>query len=223
MAGLKAVLFDLGGTLVKTAPIPKIFLKILRKHNVHVSLDADSEEFPEVVEEMSLESFKLPYIEFWRAYNIRILKKLGIQGNLEQLADILTMEWWDNAELEVYPEVKDTLRTVKQRGLKTGIVSNGFQIDIREILSRTSLEGKFNVTVGVDDVGKPKPHAEIFNYALEKLKIKPHEALFVGDNPETDYKGAETASLRPLLIDRDDKIQGSYRKIRNLREIINYL
>jgi len=223
MAYLKAVLFDLDGTLVRTAPIPQIFLKILRNHNVHVPLDVDEKAFPEVVEEMSLESFKLPYIEFWRIYNMRVLKRLKVQGNLERLADILTEEWWDNAKLEVYPEVDDTLRELRWRRLKIGVVSNSFQNDIREILFRTGLEGKFNVTVGVDDVGKPKPYAEIFNCALEKLEIKPHEALFIGDNPKTDYKGSENAGLKPLLIDRDDKIQGPYRKIRSLREIINFL
>jgi len=222
MPHLKAVLFDLGGTLVRTDPISEIFLRILRRHKVHVSLEWREEIFPEVVE-LDLESFKLPYIEFWRAYNLRILEKLGVQGDLERLADRLTEEWWDNAELEVYPEVEDTLRRLRQMGLKIGIVSNGFQIDIHEILSRTGLEGMFDLTVGVDDVKKPKPHPEIFIYALKKLEIKPHEALFVGDNPETDYKGAEAAGLKPLLIDRENKIQGLYRKIRNLREVINHV
>jgi len=222
MAYLKAVLFDLDGTLVRTAPISEIFLRILRKHNVHVSLKVREEFFPEVAE-MDLKSFKLPYMEFWRVHNLRILKKLGIQGDLERLADALTVEWWDNAELRVYPEVKDVLRSLRQMGLKIGIVSNGFQIDIHEILSRTGLESEFDVTVGVDDAGKPKPHPEIFEYALKKLKIKPHEALFVGDNPKTDYRGAEAAGLKPLLIDRSGKIQGQYRKIRSLREIVNHV
>ena len=89
MTHLKAVLFDLDRTLVKTDPISEIFLRILRKHDVHVSLKVYDEIFPEVAE-MDLESFKLPYMEFWRAYNLRVLKRLGVQGDLERLADILT-------------------------------------------------------------------------------------------------------------------------------------
>jgi len=223
MPSTKAVLFDLGETLIETAPIPEIFMRILRNHNVHISSDWGENAFPEVTEEMSLESFKLPYMEFWRVYNVRILKRLGVEGNLERLANILTEEWWDNADLEVYPEVEKTLEILRQRRLKIGIISNGFQTDIREILSRTGLYSKFDITVGIDDAGKPKPHREIFHYALEKLKVKPRESIFVGDNPEADYKGAEAAGLRPLLIDRSGKIHGPYRKIRDLREIINYL
>ena len=223
MPRLKAVLFDLDGTLTKTAPISEIFTRILRNHGISILLNESREAFLEVMKEMSLESFKMPYMEFWRAYNLRVLERFGVKGNLEELADALTREWWENADLEVYPEVEDVLKMPKQRGVKIGIISNGFQNDIHEILSRTNLKGKFDVIVGVDNVGKPKPHGEIFRYALKKLKVNPGEVLFVGDDPEADWKGAEAAGLKVLLIDRNNKIRGEYRKIRNLREIINYL
>jgi len=223
MPRIRAVLFDLGGTLVRTASTSEIFMRILRKHDVHIPSERICGSFPEVIDEMSLESFKLPYKEFWRIYNIKILKRLGIKENLKELADTLTSEWWENADLEIYSDVEETLNRLRQRKLKIGIISNGFKIDIHEILSRTGLENKFDVLVGVDDVGKPKPHKEIFLYALKNLHRKPHESLFVGDNPHTDYFGAEAAGLNPLLIDRDSKIQGRYRRIRDLREIINYL
>ncbi|KYH42130.1 MAG: haloacid dehalogenase, IA family protein [Candidatus Bathyarchaeota archaeon B63] len=222
MGGFRAVLFDLGGTLIRTAPIPEIFLRILRSHGVQVSAVPDENIFPDF-SELSPDSFRLPYIEFWRAYNMMILKKIGLRGDLKRLADALTEEWWDNAELEAYPEAHEVLDDLRGISLKTGIVSNGFQEDIREILRRTGLDGKFDVAVGVDDAGRPKPHAEIFSFALKKLGVKPHQSLFVGDDPEADYEGAEGAGLKPLLIDRDDRIDGSYRKIRDLREILDYL
>jgi len=223
MPRIKAVLFDLGGTLVKTAPASEIFTRILRKHGVYVPSERSCGSFPDVIDEMSVESFKLPYKEFWRIYNIRVLKRLGIKDNLEELADALTNEWWDNADLEIYSDVEETLNRLRRRKLRIGIISNGFKIDIDEILFRTGLVGKFDISVGVDDVGKPKPHKEIFLYALKKLHIKPYESIFVGDNPNTDYFGAEAAGLNPILIDRDDKFRGAYRRIRDLKEIINYL
>ena len=223
MSIVRAVLFDLGGTLIRTAPIPDIFMRILRKHGINPPLSADETDFPRFMDEMSLESFRLPYMEFWRIYNIKILKRLGVKGDLEGIADMITLEWWDNADLEVYPDVPETLSMLRSRGLKTGIVSNGFQLDIREVLSRTGLEGMFEVTVGVDDVGEPKPRVKIFHHALELLKIKPCEAIFVGDDPKADYEGAEAAGMKPILIDREGIIHGDYRRIRDLREIAEYL
>ena len=223
MSIIRAVLFDLGGTLIRTAPIPDIFMRILRKHGINPPLNADETDFPRFMDEMSPESFRLPYMEFWRIYNIKILRRLGVKDDLERIADMITLEWWDNADLEVYPDVPETLSMLRSRGLKTGTVSNGFQLDIREVLSRTGLEGMFEVTVGVDDVGEPKPRVKIFHHALELLKIKPYEAIFVGDDPKADYEGAMAAGMKPILIDRKGIIRGDYRRIRDLREIADYL
>ena len=220
---MKAVLFDLGTTLIKTAPVTEIFGRILAAHGIRKpSIEGDS-AFAEVTDEFSLEDYSLPYEEFWRIYNMKILERLGVQENLEELADAITDEWWDNSDVELYPDVKETLKTLNEMGLKLGIVTNGFRADLEEILSRTSLTGRFDVTVGVDDVGKPKPNKEIFFYALEKLGVTPQETLFVGDNPKADYEGAENAGLKPLLIDRDNKVSGKIRKIRDLSELMRYL
>jgi putative hydrolase of the HAD superfamily len=77
--------------------------------------------------------------------------------------------------------------------------------------------------VGVDDTGKPKPDKKIFMHALEKLSINPHEALFVGDNLELDYKGAENSGLKPLLIDRSNKASDDVRKIHDLKEVTQFI
>jgi len=220
---LKAVLFDLGDTLIKTASVPEIFKRILAAHGIERPLQQIASAFREVDGQLSLEDYSLPYREFWRLYNVKILKRLGIHENLEALADTITDEWWCNADVKLYPDVKETLRMLKKKGLKTGIVTNGFQTDIKKILSMTRLTGVFDVTVGVDAVGKPKPNKEIFLYALEKMKIPPREALFVGDNLKTDYEGAESSGLKPILIDRNGEIKGKIRKIQDLREIVRYL
>jgi len=219
---LKAVLFDLGETLIKTAPLPKVFQKILSAHGVRFSLDVDDSAF-KVEDELTPEDYMLPYKEFWKTYNMKILKNLEVNGNLERLAEVLTEEWWDNAEVQLYPDVKETLSVLRKRGLKIGIVTNGFRKDIEEILSRTGLTGVFDITVGVDDVGKPKPHKEIFHHALKVLNIPAGQALFVGDNPEADYKGAQNAGLKALIIDRDDCVVGEFEKIQNLKALLQYL
>ncbi|MEM2887935.1 MAG: HAD-IA family hydrolase [Candidatus Bathyarchaeia archaeon] len=219
---IKAVLFDLGGTLVKTASTLTIFNRILAKHGVQVQTTVDEKIFNEVFQEMS-EKYWMEYEKFWQTYNIRILRKLGIQSNLEELADIIDKEWWTHAELSLYPDVKDTILMLRRKGLKLGIVSNGLRKDIKEILLRVSLTGKFDVTVGVDDAGASKPDKRIFQRALNELTVSPNEAIFVGDNLEADYKGAENAGLKPLLIDRGNKVLGNLNKIHCLKEVMQYL
>jgi putative hydrolase of the HAD superfamily len=222
MTAIKAVLFDLGGTLIKTAPVTVGFKRILTRHGIQMYRDIDEAECKKINNQMT-RYHGLPYREFWRISNIKILKKIGVSENLEELADAVSDEWWDNVDLELYPEVKGTLTMLQKQGLKIGMVTNGFRKDIEDILLRVGLTDNFDITVGIDDVGKPKPDKKIFLYALEKLTVEPHETLFVGDNIDIDYKGAERAGLKPLLIDREDRVKGNYKKIRNLKEVVPFL
>lgn len=220
---LKAVLFDLGGTLLKMPPILRIYKKILSRQGINAQLPNSDSIIEELEQGLTLEMYTLPYDEFWRLYNMKFLKLLGIQDNLAEIADVITQEWWKTAEPKIYEDVLETLMIIKKLGLKIGLVTNAFRKEIREILPKLGLEDIFEVIVGVDDVGKPKPAKEIFNFALKQLKVKPGEALYVGDNPKTDYEGAENAGLKPLLVDRRKVIVGEYRRIKNLTDVIKYL
>jgi putative hydrolase of the HAD superfamily len=50
-------------------------------------------------------------------------------------------------------------------------------------------------------VGYEKPHPEIFRVALETLKAKPEESLYVGDMYSVDYVGATGAGMQAVLMD----------------------
>jgi putative hydrolase of the HAD superfamily len=220
---LKAVLFDLGWTLIKTAPIPEILSRILLKHGIRRPLAQIDSALKEVNEQVRPEDYSLSYDDFWKLYNSKTLRRLGIHENVEELAIAVNDDWWDNSDVDTYPDVKETLETLKERGVKIGIVTNGFQFDVEEILRRTTMTGFFDVTVGADVTRKPKPYKEIFLYALNMLGVLPQDALFVGDNPELDYEAAEKVGLKPLLIDRDDVIHEEIRKTRDLREVVRYI
>ncbi len=111
------------------------------------------------------------------------------------------------------------------RGLKLGLISNGYEDDIHFFLERTGLEKTtFDIIVGVDTAQCMKPHPDIFKYALRKLKVRPEEAIFVGDDVEVDYKGAENVGMYTLLIDRTEKKkEGDLRTIKNLKEILSQI
>ena len=92
-------------------------------------------------------------------------------------------------------------------------------------LERTGLEKTtFDIIVGMDTAECMKPHPDIFKYALGKLDVRPEEAMFVGDDVELDYKGAENVGMYALLIDRTEKQkQSDLRTIKNLKEILSQI
>lgn len=220
---IKAVLFDLGGTLIKTAPVPEIIRRILINHGIERSIREISKAHSETERQLSYENYAVLSDEYWIRWNMIILKKLKIHRNLEDLARAIAEEWWDYADIELYPDVKETLDHLKKAGLKLGVVTNGFESDVRAILPRVGLTSFFDVIVTIDMVGKLKPNKEIFLQALNKLKVDPEEVLFIGDILEIDYKGARRVGMNAVLIDRDDKVKKKVKKIRSLNEVMNHI
>jgi putative hydrolase of the HAD superfamily len=59
----------------------------------------------------------------------------------------------------------------------------------------------FDLLIDSHLVGLRKPDAAIFHYALEKLDVAPHEAVYIGDSYGHDVLGAQNAGLRAILLD----------------------
>ncbi|MDH5450477.1 MAG: HAD family hydrolase [Candidatus Bathyarchaeota archaeon] len=218
---VKAVLFDLGRTLVKTAYFPKIYKRILQIYGVKVSSEEvlkahrdNEKEFDVVKGQLQLGK------DFWIKWNLRVLESVSIQQNRRLLAKKIDELWWEYADAEVYPDVMETLAQLKAKGVKVGMVTNGLKKDFEQILARLKLTNYFDVVVGIDTCNKGKPDKEIFLYALDKLRVRPEEAVFVGDSLKYDYEGAKKAGLKPLLIDREGKSSENVETIRNLTEVL---
>lgn len=220
---VKAILFDLGGTLVYTTEIPEVYKRILEAHGIKRSLEEISHAHEETERHLNIKRLAVLFEEYWIKWNLQILDRLGIRENMRSLAETIANRWWDYSEVEFYSDVEETLQQLRERGLKIGIVTNGLESDYRQVLQKVGFLDFFDVAVGVDTVGRMKPDREIFLYALDRLEVSPSEALFVGDRLEEDYEGARRAGLRPLLIDRDDVISSRVEKIRSLKEITKYL
>ena len=220
---VKAVLFDLGGTLIYTTEIPQVYRKILEVHGFKRSIEEISHAQQETERNLDIQNLAVLFEEYWIRWNMQILRRLGIKENMRGLAETIAERWWDYSKVELYPEVVETLQQLRSMGLKIGIVTNGLKSDYKEILRKVGLLDSFDVMVGVDTVGKMKPQKEIFLYALDKLEVSPSEAVFVGDQVRQDYEGARRAGLRPLLIDRNNLMSGDVESVGSLGEVKNYL
>jgi HAD superfamily hydrolase (TIGR01662 family) len=158
--------------------------------------------------------------EFWVQWNVRILRNLRVNSNTRKLARFIATHWWDYSRVTLYPDAEKILPQLKEKGLKIGLITNGLQSDINEILPKVGLQNSFDVVVVVDTLRKMKPDVEVFHYALEKLNTVPSEAIFVGDEIETDYKGVQRCGLTVFLIDRDGKFRDkSVNRISSLKDL----
>lgn len=94
-----------------------------------------------------------------------------------------------------YDGVTETLRLLKERGVKMAIVSTKKKDIILQGLKFMGIEDVFEVVIGLDDVVNPKPHPEPILLALMRLDATQEEALMIGDNSH-DIEGGQNALVR---------------------------
>ena len=106
----------------------------------------------------------------------------------------------------LHDDVKPTLGELRMRGVKTAIVSNtpwGSPAGLwRRELDRLGLSPLVDEAVFCRDVGWRKPDPRVFIHALALLGIEAGDALFVGDDPRWDVEGPRALGMRTALVDR---------------------
>jgi len=219
----KAVLFDLGGTLVKTVEPPETYRRILEIYGVKASIESLAKAHRKQQEKFGDEEMAEKGPALWVKWNARVLERVGIRDNDDFLARKIDELWFDYAGLEIYSDVIEALDNLKNKKAKIGIVTNGFEKDYQKILQRLSLEGYFDAVVGIDACHKAKPHKEIFLCAINRLQVHPEETIFVGDSMKHDYEGAEKVGLKPLLILREGTAPSGVETITSLTQVLRYV
>lgn len=75
-----------------------------------------------------------------------------------------------------------------------GLASNSPRALVEAALSVTGFEGAFDVVLGVEDVERPKPDAEIYLTACERLRARPSDSVALEDSP-TGVAAARAAGM----------------------------
>jgi HAD superfamily hydrolase (TIGR01509 family) len=105
----------------------------------------------------------------------------------------------------VYDGVAEVLAELRARGLPNGIVTGKSRSSWDTTLARIEL-GRFDVVIADDDVSHPKPSPEGILAALDQLKVDPRHAIYVGDSP-VDIEAGQAAGTRAAaaMWSKDDE------------------
>jgi putative hydrolase of the HAD superfamily len=89
------------------------------------------------------------------------------------------------------------LDVLRERGLKTGLVSNAFDPPdlLHRDLEEMGLAARLDAAVFSSETGKRKPHPASFEAVLARLEVEPAHALFVGDRRYEDVRGAKELGM----------------------------
>jgi pyrophosphatase PpaX len=101
--------------------------------------------------------------------------------------------------VSLYDGVEETLRVLHALGHPLGIVSSKLDSGIRRSMDFYRLTPLFDVIVGIDHTARHKPDPEPVRFALAKLGVGTHEAIFVGDSPH-DIEAGRAAGVVTVAV-----------------------
>jgi HAD superfamily hydrolase (TIGR01662 family) len=140
--------------------------------------------------------------EIFIQYTARIIEHMGGSGEgVERAARRIYDEWSSCRHFEMYEDVPEVLRELHAAGMKIGLISNT-QRSLTAFQTHFALEGLFSAAISSYDHGYMKPHRSIFEAALRLVKVRPEEAVMVGDSVPADITGARGMGMRAVLVSR---------------------
>ncbi len=98
---------------------------------------------------------------------------------------------------KVLPHARELLRTLKQKGLIVGMITNNSRIELKHFLKYFKIKKYFDIVVGIDDA-KPKPNSDMLKIFMKRAKVKPKEMIYVGDS-DYDILACKKAKIDIIL------------------------
>lgn len=165
---LKALLFDMDGTLVDSDPIHiAVFIDLMAEHGISLT---EAEYFDRIHGRTNIEIFSdlLPNED---PREMDLSKEAAYRARI------------GGGALQPVKGAGDLINRAAAAGLGLGVVTNGPRANLEAGLSATGLSAAFTAMVSSDDVARGKPDPEPYQSALDILGIGPKEALVFEDSP----------------------------------------
>ncbi len=189
---IKAVVFDLDNTLVDFMKMKRRAIEEAIPAMVDAGLDITTDEANKIIDTIYKEQ-GIEYQQVFDEFLRRVLKKVDYKI---LAAGIVAYRRAREAALIPYPHVYSTLNQLLKMGIKMGIVSDAPSKEAWLRLAYLNFHHIFDAVVTFEETGERKPNPAPFLMILKKLKVKPEEALMVGDWAERDIAGASNLGMK---------------------------
>lgn len=214
---IRAVIFDLWGTLIYDDPEISEQRNGLRLRSAHETLAAMGHAYkPADIEAAFLAAgTELARIhDTERDISTRGRTVLYLRHLDDTLAERLNDDAWQRLDEAILTPALthrppmldgavDALAAIKALDLRVGLISNAGitpGVVLTRLLDDMGLGVHFDLTVFSDEVELSKPAPAIFAHALDEMGLAPDEAAFVGDQPLLDVSGARRAGMWMVQI-----------------------
>jgi len=215
---IKAVTFDVGGTLIEPWPsVGHVYCEIANRHGIGG---------------FTAELLNARFNAAWRVHKNfndtragweelvnEVFQGLVSPGICAEFFPELYDRFAQSEAWRIFDDVTPTLEMLASRGIRLGVISN-WDERLRILLRRLLLDHHFETIVISCEIGSGKPSPIIFEKAAAKFGLPPGAILHVGDSFESDIAGARAAGFHARRIYRSagEARKGDLHSLRELAE-----
>lgn len=204
---IKAILFDVGGTLRFTQPEEGRAASVMEEMRRLLDFSGSWEELKiqlshgeKAYRRWCKKSLvELPEEDLWCRFMFPAPEKMDfVKTHAIQLNQL-----WRGAKgpKHLLPHAVETLKELAARGYRLCIISNTTSsVEVPELVRENQLEQVISPVILSAVYGRRKPHPSLFLDAARQLNVHPDQCAYVGDRPSRDVIGAREAGFGCVVI-----------------------
>ncbi len=198
MKNIKAIIFDAYGTLFDVNSAAKMC-----KSKIGEKWENFSNYWRMTqLEYTFLRTLMGRYKDFWQITEDSLDKSMKVYKIDTSLREELLKLY---KKLSVFPEVKQTLISLKKKKLKLAILSNGTPALLDELVTSNNLNDLFNDLFSIDEVKAYKPSTQVYEIPIKKYQIEKNEVAFLSANT-WDVSGGGNFGYTSIWVNRNNNI-----------------
>lgn len=193
---VRAIIFDLDDTLISE----RKYIESGYRHIAKLLSNRYAKDAKELYELLNI-LFKNS------AKNVfnRLLDDIGISYTNDIILELVREYRNHLPSIEFFDDVVPCLGLLKEKNVKTGVITDGYSNAQRNKLTVLKASNHFDEIIVTDELGREfwKPHPKPFEIMKEKLSVEFEEMVYVGDNPEKDFYISSIYPIKTIRISRE--------------------
>jgi len=217
---IKAVLFDLYGTLVYVEN------EVLDEEASDFLFSRGYEISPQQLKAawyfVAIVDYPKYGYENWSSFLMQMFWRLGVEIDEETFREF--RELYRRSKHMLYPEVEEVVSKVKSYGFRTAIVTTAARFFFEEAVK--PIERYFDFICTGYEAGCDKSNPRMYRKVLDVLNVKPEEAVVIGGDFQYDVLLPKVLGMHAILLDREgEKLSAKASNVtaKDLRDAVDIL
>jgi putative hydrolase of the HAD superfamily len=209
MVRIRAIVFDVGGTLIYPAdPVGETYARFARTHGAKLHAESTTTAFREAMKSsVPRPKDGVPSDgndrAWWKHVVLKSLPEgaFGDKAKFEAFFEDVYLHYAKPEAWGVYPEAFEVLETLRDRAIDLVVLSN-WDARLHTVLDGNGLGEYLPQRFISAELGWEKPDPAIYRHVAEILRLSPGSMLSVGDDSKNDVEGPKKAGWQAMQIER---------------------